>query len=54
MIDCPGSLIGRPGRISWSFPKAMFEPQNETEPTIAANSVGISDFSSQSEPPEAK
>ena len=25
----------------------MFEPQNEIEPTIAANSVGISDFSTQ-------
>ena len=33
--------IGRPGRISWSLPKAMFEPQNETEPTIAENSDGI-------------
>ena len=31
-------LIGRPGMISWSLPKAMFEPQKETEPTIAANS----------------
>ena len=38
MNCCPGSWIGRPGRISWSFPKAMFEPQNETEPMIAANS----------------
>ena len=34
-------LIGRPGRISWSLPKAMFEPQKETEPTIAANSEKI-------------
>ena len=34
--------IGRLGiRISWSLPKAMFEPQKETEPTIAANSDGI-------------
>ena len=32
----------------------MFEPQNEIDPTIAANRVGISDFSSHSEPPEAK
>ena len=38
----PGSWIGRPGRISCSFPKAMFEPQNEIEPTIAANRIGIS------------
>ena len=32
------SVIGRPGRISWSLPKAMFEPQKETEPTIALKS----------------
>ena len=32
------SVIGRPGRISWSLPNAMFEPQNDTEPTMAANS----------------
>ena len=31
----------RPGRIrSWSLAKAMFEPQKETEPTTAANSLG--------------
>ena len=43
-IDCqaPGSLIGRPGRISWSLPKAMFDPQNEIDPTIAPNSSKIS------------
>ena len=35
------SVIGRPGMISWSLPKAMFEPQKETEPTIAANSEKI-------------
>ena len=34
-------MIGRPGMISWSLPKAMFEPQKETEPTIAANSEKI-------------
>ena len=33
--------IGRPGMISWSLPKAMFEPQNEIEPTIAANTEKI-------------
>ena len=35
------SVIGRPGRISCSLPKAMFEPQNDTDPTIAANSEKI-------------
>ncbi len=29
-------VIGLPGRISCSLAKAMFEPQKETEPTIAA------------------
>ena len=52
-MNCwPGSWIGRPGMISWSFPKAMFEPQNETEPMIAANSAGIS-ASSAGLPPAA-
>ena len=51
MTDWPGSLIGRPGRISCSLPNAMFEPQNEIEPTIAANSVGISTFSAHGDPP---
>ena len=54
MIRCPGSWIGRPGRISWSFPKAMFEPQNDTEPTMAANSDGICDFALHSSPPSGK
>ncbi len=31
-------LIGRPGMISWSLPNAMFDPQKDTDPTIAANS----------------
>ena len=44
MNVCPGSLIGRPGRISCSFPNAMFEPQNETEPTIAANTLKIATY----------
>ena len=45
--DCqrPGSLIGRPGRISWSLPNAISEPQNEIEPTIAPNSSKISERS---------
>ena len=47
---CPGSLIGRPGSTSWSFPNAMFEPQNEIEPMIAANSDGISALSGKSPP----
>ena len=37
----PGAMIGRPGRISWSLPNAMFEPQKETEPMIAANRAGM-------------
>ena len=44
MIAWPGSLIGRLGRIAWSLANAMFEPQNEIDPTIAANNVGISTF----------
>ena len=52
-MNCwPGSWIGRPGMISWSFPNAMFEPQKETEPMIAANSIGIS-ASSAGLPPAA-
>ena len=38
----PGSFSGRPGSSSWSFANAMFEPQNEIEPMIAASSDGIS------------
>ena len=34
-------VIGRPGSSSWSLPNAMFEPQNDTEPTIAANRLKI-------------
>ena len=30
--------------ISWSLPKAMFEPQNETDPTIAANTEKIATY----------
>ena len=29
-----------PGRIAWSFPKAMFDPQNETEPITVENRPG--------------
>jgi hypothetical protein len=46
----PGSFMGRPGRISWSFPNAMFDPQNEIEPTIAPKSSKISDRSAQVPP----
>ena len=34
-------MIGRPGMSSWSLPKATFEPQKDTEPTIAAKSEKI-------------
>ena len=38
----PGpTVIGRPGRISCSLAKAMFEPQKETEPTMAAKRLKI-------------
>ena len=37
----PGTFSGRVGITSCSLPKAMFEPQKETEPTTAANRVGI-------------
>jgi len=40
-----GSLIGRPGRISYSLPNAMVDPQNEIDPTIAPNSSKISERS---------
>ena len=53
LMNCwPGSWIGRPGRTSCSFPKAMFEPQNETDPMIAANRIGIR-VSSSGLPPAA-
>ena len=42
LLRAPGPMvIGRPGRISCSLPKAMFEPQKETEPTIAAKRLKI-------------
>ena len=37
-------VIGLPGRISWSFPNAMFEPQNEIEPMIAENRLKIATY----------
>ena len=38
MITCwRGSMIGLPEMISWSLPKAMFEPQNEIAPTTVEN-----------------
>ena len=37
-------VIGRPGRISWSLANAMFEPQNEIEPMIAANRLKIATY----------
>ena len=50
MTAWPGSLIGLPGSTPWSFPNAMFDPQNEIDPTIAANSDGISVLSGKSPP----
>ena len=51
LTNCwPGSWIGRPGRISWSLPKAMFEPQKEIEPMIAANRMGMRSSSGRSPP----
>ncbi|HWB70491.1 MAG TPA: proton-translocating transhydrogenase family protein, partial [Solirubrobacterales bacterium] len=36
LMTCwPGTASGRVGIRSWSLAKAMFEPQKETEPTIA-------------------
>ena len=48
--DCPGNLIGRPGKISCNFPNAIFDPQNDTDPTIAANNDGISTRNGKSPP----
>jgi len=47
LTTCCGrpSVIGRPGSSSCSLPKAMFEPQKETEPTIAANRVKTATYS---------
>ncbi len=42
LITCwPGTAIGLVGIRSWSFAKAMFEPQNETEPITAAKRMGM-------------
>ena len=42
MITCwPGTAIGLVGIRSWSFAKAMLEPQNETEPMTAAKRIGM-------------
>ena len=41
-ICWPGTAIGFWGIRSCSLPKAMFEPQKETEPMMAANRIGIS------------
>ncbi len=44
-----GTLIERL-RVSWSLRNAMFEPQKEIEPMIAANRIGIRASSSRSPP----
>ena len=49
----PGTWIGRPGISSCSLPKAMFEPQKEIEPMMAASRIGIS-VSSSGLPPAAR
>ena len=43
-------LDRRPGRISWSFANAIFLPQNEMEPMIAANNDAIITVSSHATP----
>ena len=47
----PGIFIGLPGISSWSLPNAMFEPQKEIEPMIAANSERDQPTSSSMSPP---
>ena len=37
----PGSFSGLPEMSSCSLPNAMFEPQKEIDPTIAANTSGM-------------
>jgi hypothetical protein len=37
---CPANWIGRLGRIAWSLPKAIFEPQKETEPITVETRIG--------------
>ena len=36
----PGNWTGRLGMIAWSFPKAMLDPQKETEPITVENRIG--------------
>ncbi len=54
MMCWPGKLIGRPEISSWSFAKAMFEPQNETEPTTSENRIGIKTSSGISPPSSSR
>ena len=54
LMNCwPGTAIGFWGIRSCSFPKAMFEPQKETDPMIAANRIGIR-VSSSGLPPNSR
>ena len=53
MICWPGSATEPVGIRSWSLPKAMFEPQNETEPITAAKRIGTNSSSGKSEPIES-
>ena len=47
----PGSFSGLPEMSSCSLPKAMFEPQKEIDPTIAANTSGMPTSRSVRSPP---
>ena len=47
----PGIFSGRPEMSSCSLPNAMFEPQKEIEPTIAAKTSGMPSSSSVRSPP---
>ena len=48
---CPGNWTGRLGMIAWSLPKAMFDPQKETEPITVENRIGTKMSSGMLEPP---
>ncbi len=51
LITCwPGSATEPVGTMSWSLPKAMFEPQKEIEPITAAKRTGMNASSSKPAP----
>ena len=47
----PGNWTGRLGMIAWSLPKAMFEPQKETEPITVEKRIGTKMSSGMLAPP---